>query len=401
MNKTLPLDGVTVLELALLGPIAHCTMMLADMGAEVIKLEIPGSAQRAGLEMELREFWAPLDRNKKSIAISLKREGGREIFHKLVKTVDVIIEGFRPGVTNRLGADYKTVKEINPGIIYCSVSGYGQSGPYSHLPGHDVNYISLGGALGLLGDKDSLPVIPLNFIADAAAANMQAVIGILLALMARDKTGEGQQVDISYLDGVIWLLAGTPALMSYLRDGTPPRRGEMMLNGIYPYYNTYKTKDGEYISIACFEARFWENLCRALDREDFFPYHFRVEHYSKAPEGKGWAEVLSFLRSAFLSKTRDEWFEFLAKKDVCVGKVYSLDEVFKDPQVLAREMITKTQDPNLGEIQQIGIPIKLLGTPGRIRSGWPPFGQHTSEILKELGYAPDDIARSRSQGIVE
>ncbi len=394
------------MELTRMPPGALCTLILADMGANVIKIEAPPQVEVRGAGFTLSRgdsvkeaSYNFLDRNKRSIAINLKTAEGQRILHQLVRDADVLVEGFRPGVMKRLGGDYEALKEINPRLIYCSLSGYGQDGPYSQMPGHDINYISFGGALDLIGEADGPPVVPLNIIADYASAALHGVIGILLALFARERTGKGQHVDVSYLDGVIPLVAAVPGVIDYFREGITPRRGETALSGCYPYYAIYETKDGKYISIGCIEPWLWENLCRALAREDFIPYHFLLEHFVKKPDEK-YAKVFKELKQIFRIKTRDEWFDFLKDKDVCIGKVYSWDEVLNDPQVLHRRMIVEVEHPTLGKVRQVGIPIKLSQTPGSIRRLAPYLGQHTEEVLLELGYNAEAISELKRRGII-
>lgn len=403
----LALEGNRILDLAHLPPGALCTMILGDMGADVIKIEAPretggrgaglGTSLKGGEENREAAFDA-LNRNKRSVGLNLRSEMGREIFYKLAQTADVIVEGFRPGVVKRLGVDYETIKAMNPRIIYCSLSGYGQDGPYSMLPGHDINYISIAGALGLIGTSDGPPAIPLNFLADFAGASLHGAIGILLALVARDKTGEGQYVDIAYADGVISLL--TWFIGNHLSSGATFMRGETWLHGTYPYYGVYETQDGKYISIGCVETWFWENLCRALGKEDYMPYHVSPEHFLHKPEGDKWQEISSYLKQAFLTRTRDEWFEFLTRQDVPVGKVYTLDEVFTDPQMQHREMFIEMEHPTVGKVKQAGIPIKLSETPGKIRSFAPLFGEHTEEVLLELDYKQTQINGLRQDKVI-
>ncbi|MDH4299747.1 MAG: CoA transferase, partial [Dehalococcoidia bacterium] len=335
----LALEGVKILDLSMLVPGAFCTMLLGDLGADVLKVEAPGVNEFRGsstaLPKEERRKAAAhyaLDRNKKSIVVNLKSEAGREIFYRLSQRADVIVEGFRPGVAKRLRIDYGTISKLNPGIVYCSLSGYGQDGPYHTFPGHDVNYIAMAGVLGLIGFSEGPPAVPLNLIADFAGAALYGALGISVALVARNKTGKGQYVDMAYMDGAIslmnWFNCG------YLLDGSMLKRGESWLHGAYPYYGVYETKDGKYITIGCLEPHFWENLCRLLGREEYIPYRFALEHTFHKPEGEKWHEIHSSLKQVFLTRTRDEWFELLIRNDVPAGKVYTPDEVFSDPQVL-------------------------------------------------------------------
>jgi len=405
----LALEGIRILDLTRVTPGSLCTMILGDLGAEVIKIEATATAearhQGIGTAVSPQDetgrktaVYQAANRNKKSIGLNLRAEEGCHIFYQLVETADVIIEGFRPGVVKRLNIDYQTVTRINPKIIYCSISGYGQDGPYRDLPGHDINYISLGGALNLIGETDGKPVIPLNLVADIAGGSMHAAIGILSALVARGKTGKGQYIDISLTDSVISLL--TMIAIGYFRDNIVPKRGETFWGGGYPYYNVYETRDGKFITIGCLEPWLWENLCREIGKEDYIPSHYEPEHRVHKVENENWQKISSFLNQLFLTKTRDEWFELLSQKDIPVGKVYSLDETFTDPQVLHRKMVIEVEHPTEGKIKQVGIAIKLSDTPGKVRSLSPIRGEHTEEILTGLGYNKQRINELRQDGII-
>jgi len=401
----LALEGVKVLDLSMLVPGAFCTMLLGDLGADVLKIEAPGvnefrDSSRTLPKEEQRKAAAyyALDRNKKSIVVNLKSEAGREVFYRLSRRADVIVEGFRPGVVERLKIDYETISKLNPGIIYCSLSGYGHDGPYHTFPGHDINYIAMAGVLGLIGSGEGPPVIPLNLVADFAGAALYGALGISVALVARNKTGRGQYVDVAYMDGAISLM--TWFNCGYFFDGSVLKRGESWLHGAYPYYGVYETKDGKYISIGCLEPHFWENLCRLLSKEGYVPYGFALEHTFHKPEGEKWDEVHSSLKQVFLTRTRDEWFELLIRNDVPAGKVHTPDEVFSDPQVLHRQMVIEVQHPTLGKIKQVGVAPKLCGTPGKVRSLSPLPGEDTDEVLRGLGYQQDEISDLRREGAV-
>jgi alpha-methylacyl-CoA racemase len=397
----LALEKIRILELTPLAPGEFCTMILGDFGAEVLKVESPAGKLTLALQGEVNRKEAaynPLDRNKKSIVLNLKSQAGRQVFYRLAQQADVIVEGFRPGVVKNLGIDYDTISKLNPRIIYCSLSGYGQNGPYSAFPGHDINYISTGGVLGLIGPSGMPPVIPMNFIADFAGASLYGVIGILLALAARNETGRGQYVDVAFTDGVISL--ATFMSHGYFLHGAIPQRGETMLHGAYPYYGVYETKDGKYISIGCVEPHFWENLCRILGKEEYIPYHVSMEHFLQKPEGEKWAEISAYLKQSFLTRTRDEWFELLIQNDIPAGKVYTLDEVFSDPQVLHRQMVTEVEHPTFGKIKQAGIAPKLSQTPGKVRTFTPLTGENTEEVLRGLGYSREEIDNLRQEGTI-
>jgi len=403
----LALEAIKVLDLTHLPPGGLCTMILGDLGADVIRVEaLPGVGGRGaviglspmGEEGRREAAFDALNRNKRSIGLNLKSDKGRDIFYKLAQTADVVVEGFRPGVVKRLGVDYEKIRSINPGIIYCSLSGYGQDGPYSNRSGHDVNYISMAGALNLIGYPDRPPVVPLNLLADFAGASLHGVIGILAALVARGKTGRGQHLDIAYTDGAMSVLAWF--ISNYFSRGIMFDRGETWLHGAYPYYGVYEAKDGKYVSIGCLEPWFWENLCRALGKEEYISYCISPEHFLHKPEGEKWEEISSYLKQVFLTRTRDEWFDFLVDKDVPVGKVYTFDEVFNDPQVLHRQMVLEIDHPTLGKVKHPGIAIKLSETPGKVRSLAPIFGEHTDEILRELSYSKSQIEELRQSDII-
>ncbi len=402
----LPLEGIEILDLAGLVPGTFCTMLLGDLGAKVIKVEMPTPSPLAGFggpspkgeEKRKEAAYFALNRNKKSLALNLRTEAGRQIFYRLAQRADVVVEGYRPGVVKRLGIDYDTISKLNPRIIYCSLSGYGQDGPYHGFSGHDINYISLAGVLGLIGRQEGLPVIPLNLVADFAGAPLYGAIGILAALIARNETGKGQYVDIAYIDGCISMI--TWFTTNYFLNGIIPKKGETWLHGAYPYYGVYETKDGKYITIGCVELHFWENLCHLLGREDYIPYHLTREHSLYKSEDEKWEEIQSYLKQTFLTKTRDEWFELLTQKDIPAGKVYNLDEVFTDPQVLHRQMVLEVEHPTLGKVKQVGIVPKLSNTPGKVRSLSPLLGEHTEEILQELGYSQEEIEDLRQEAVV-
>jgi crotonobetainyl-CoA:carnitine CoA-transferase CaiB-like acyl-CoA transferase len=379
----MPLEGIRVLDLTRLAPGPYCTMLLGDLGADVIIVEEPpGVGRRFDMGMSERaQAYNALGRNKRSIGLNLKDEKAREVFLRLAEKADVVIEGFRPGVVKRLGVDYETVSTRNPRIIYCSLSGYGQTGPYAGLVGHDINYISVGGALGATGWPGQPPAIPLNLIADFAGGGLYAAFAILAAIIAREKTGRGQWVDMAMSDGVTSLLAMSGS--QYFSAGLVPKRGEEMLNGVAPWYGSYETSDGKWLSIGCLEPWFWKELCEALGREEFIPEQNNREK---------WPEMFEFLKGKFKERTRDEWFEDLRRRDICVGPVYGLDEVFADPHVQAREMVVEVEHPEFGKVKQVGVGAKFSETPGSVRKTAPKRGGDTDDLLLEAGYSSEEIA---------
>lgn len=387
-----PLSGVKVLELVQKGPGAFVTMMLADMGADVIKVEAPsregesgsgGSSNAADARAQAANI---VNRGKRSLVLDLKTKRGQTVLQELARRTDVVVEGFRPGVTARLSADYETLRVGNQRLIYCSLSGYGQDGPYRDLPGHDINYISLAGILNLIGERGKPPIVPLNFIADFGGAALHAVAGIVMALFARERTGAGQLVDIAYLDTALSLLAPSRFIREYLAGGAQAQRGTGTLSGRFPYYAVYETKDAKYLSIGCIEPWLWENLCNAIDRPDLIDAGLQPGDFT-GEESQQQVWCRKELDRIFKTRPRDEWFELLVRADVCVGKVYEIPELFDDPQLKHRQMVPRLPHPEMGEVQQIGIGIKLSDTPGSIRGFAPWKGQHTDEILAELGYS--------------
>jgi len=333
------------------------------------------------------------------MTLNLKDPAGQAILRELVKSYDVLVEGFRPGVMQRLGGDYETLKKLNPRLVYCALSGYGQDGPYRDYPAHDLNYLSLAGVANLIGPPEGPPAIPLNIVADYAGATMHGVAGIMFALFARERTGEGQFVDVSYLDTTISLLAATPNVRDYFADDVTTARGKGIFGGEYAYYGFYETKDRKMISIGCTEPWLWENLCDAIDRPDLKDCRMKpVDFSAPVTERHGYARAE--LQSLFLTKTRDQWFDLLTKADVCIGKVYDVPEVFQDPQVRHRQMAVDLDHPVAGKVTQAGIAVKLSGTPGSIRSFAPALGQNTEEVLGALGYSAARIAELREKRVV-
>ena len=391
-----PLEGIKILDLTRLLPGPYGTMLLGDLGAEVIKIEEPERGDYAR--------WNPpqingvgsrhllLNRNKKSLTLNLKAPEGKAVLRRMVEQgADVLIEQFRPGVMERLGVGYKDLEKVNPRIIYCSLTGYGQDGPYRDLAGHDLNYIGIAGVLGLTGQKGGSPVIPGIQIADLIEGGLYAVIGILSALMARQKTGRGQYVDISMLDGVVSLLPDSAAL--YFAEGKAPRAGERRLGGGLPQYQVYQTQDGKYLAVGALEEKFWANLSRLIGRPEW------AEKIPRELEPRC-EEIQKEMARLFKTKTQKEWLDLLMHEDTCVTAVQSLDEVFADPQVRSRQMLVETTHPKAGRVRQIGVPIKFSETPGEIRMPAPEIGEHTEEILGELGFAQEEIDHLRKMGVI-
>lgn len=401
---TAALEGIKVLDMTGPGPACLVTMLMGDMGAEIIKIDLPPNAGNRGvgdgiafgptdpLEMAKLAANTSPGRNKEYVSINLRLEAGQKVFHKLAETADVVIEAFRPGVMDRMNCGYAALSKINPRIIYCAASGYGQTGPYSRFPGHDANYAGMGGVQDLIGlSPDEAPVFAQNVIADLAVAYEQSVIGILLALLARERTGRGQMVDVSMMDGVVSLTAGLPEAVTYFYSGSVPKRGESSLSGTHPYYAPYKTKDEKWLTICTLEPKFWANLCRAIEREDFIPLQ-----YDPAKNDY----LLAELRKIFVTKTQDEWFKLLTAADVPAGKIMPMEDVVKDPHVLHRQMVMEVDDPRFGKVKQIGFPIKLSDTPGTIRSLARLLGEDTNKVMLAHGFSQSEIDNLMKQGVI-
>ena len=391
MNKALA--GYRVLDLSRLLPGPYCTMLLGDLGADVIKVEDVQTGDpsrwnqpRAG-DQSIR--FRQLNRNKRSIAIDLKSTKGHEIFLKLAATADVLLEQFRPGVVDRLGVAYDAVSRINPGIVYCSLTGYGQTGPYRDRAGHDLNYVGLAGALGLTADASGRPAIPGVQIADIAGG-MIAAFAILAALLARQRSGRGQFIDVSMFDVVLSMLP-VPAANEFA--GSPIGiGGRYILTGAYPFYNVYETADGAFMTLGALEPKFWQNFCRTAGREDLIPRQF--------DEGARRDELFREVREIFRSRTRDEWVSIMKTADCCCEPVLSMTESFAHAQTLARSLILQVKQEDGLQLQQLGFGYKLSETPPAVDSPSPALGEHTNGLLEELGFTLEETSELRTQRIV-
>ncbi|MFB4159421.1 CaiB/BaiF CoA transferase family protein [Geomicrobium sp. JSM 1781026] len=355
------LHGIRVLDLTRLLPGPYCTMMMADYGAEVTKIEAPTTGDY-GRETEpiingQSTRFLTLNRNKNSIQLNLKTIEGRNTLLDMCKQADVIMESFRPGVMKRLGLDYETVKEINPQIIYCSLTGYGQTGPYQNMAGHDLNYIATSGLVDITGNTDAPPAVPGVQIADIAGGALMALSGILMALVSRSQDGTGRYVDVSMMDGVMSLLGSVTH--GYLAGGAEPERGNTRLTGQKACYGIYQTKDERYIAVAALEPKFWKNFCSRIGKEDWID-----QLNGNADVQQSMKQELAHL---FKTKTRDEWIEQLTIEETCVSPVLSVAESINNPQVQARQMIIETEHPALGKLLQTGFPIKFSGDAGQFR----------------------------------
>ena len=379
-GKPRPLDGIRVLDLSRLYPGPFCSMLLSDFGADVVCIEDRRFEGEPSMPSAMR--------GKRHMCLDLSRAEGRELFFELARRADVVLEGFRPGVVERLGVGYQAVRAVNPRIVYCALTGYGQTSPYRDLVGHDVNYLALAGLLDQTGSgPDAAPVIPGTQLADVAGGGLSAALGILLALQARERSGEGQYVDVSMTDGVMGMM-GYAATFWWMA-GQKMERGRSMLTGRYPWYRTYRCSDGRYLSIGAVEPRFWSVLCA----------HFgHPEWASRQYDEASLPELHAFFEARFAERTRDAWFEELRPLAVCVAPVLDVEEAFDSEHARVRELVAEV-DVDGRPLKVLGVPIKLSATPGRVERRPPRFGEHTDEVLAELGLAPGAIADLRAKGV--
>jgi crotonobetainyl-CoA:carnitine CoA-transferase CaiB-like acyl-CoA transferase len=403
----LPLNGIRVLDLSRLLPGGFCSLLLADFGAEVLKVEDTGQGDYirwappyydGAEETAKSSLFLSLNRNKRSIRIDLKSEAGREVLLRLVREYDVVLESFRPGVLDRLGVGYERMRELNPGIVYCAITGYGQTGPKRDASGHDMNYLGLIGLLGLSGEADGVGGYPIQSegqIADIGGGALMAAFGIMAALRERDGSsshhgsGEGQFVDVSMADGALSWLAMVAG--RYFADGAVPKRGEQMLAGALICYRPYECADG-WVTLGALEPKFWQAWCRGVERDDL------IEKQFEKPGSDAHKQVALI----FLSRTRGEWEQFASENDCCLEPVLDLDEALASALVREREMVVELHQPGVqGAVRQLGIPVKLGRTPGdHDRLPGPALGEHTEEVLRAVGYGDEEIARLIEQGAV-
>ncbi len=388
------LEGIQVLDLSRLLPGPFCSMLLADLGADVIKVEDP----RVG---DYIRWWPPkigknsgfhvvLNRNKRSLSLNLKSPEGRDILLRLARDADVVLEGFRPGVMKKLGLDYATLKAVNPRIVFCSISGYGQEGPRSQKAGHDINYLALNGVLSY-GGRSGRPTIPGVQIADLGGGALLAAFSILAALLARERLGKGQSIDISMTDGAMtWncLRWG-----QFIADGRIPFAGDDFLNHGYACYNVYETGDGRFMALGALEPQFWKAFCQGMDRPDWN----REDYFDPGPHQ---AVLEAEIAAAFKQRTQAQWVEILSPFDCCCEPVRNLAEAMEDRELQARQMVVTLVHESWGAYRQLGIAPKFSATPGDIRSHAPELGEHTEPILEALGYGPAEIDRFKEAGVV-
>jgi alpha-methylacyl-CoA racemase len=395
---SLPLDGLRVLDLSRLLPGGFCSLLLSDFGADVVKVEDTGLGDYVRLSPPYYEgadetargaLFLALNRGKRSIRIDLKDDRGKEVLLRLVRDADVLLESFRPGVMDRLGVGYERLREVNPGLVYCAISGYGQDGPNRDRSGHDLNYLGLNGLLALTGEEDGPPVQAAGQIADLGGGALMAVAGILFALRERDRSGEGQFVDCSMFDGSLsWLALVAGAMFA---SGEVPRRGDLHLGGGRICYRPYRCADG-YVTLGALEPKFWAEFCRGIGREDL------LEHAFDSPG----SEAHRALVEVFASRTREQWRAFASEHDCCLEPVLELDEAMDSELVAAREMVVELAQPGAERpVKLLAAPFKLSRTPAQpTRAPGPALGEHTDEVLAAAGYSSEEIAALHRAGAV-
>ncbi len=379
-----PLAGLRVLDCSKYLPGLYASLLLADMGADVVHVAAPAGDPIASLQAHRL-----MNRNKRSLMVDLKRPQGRALLLDLAQAADVFLEGFRPGVTRRLGIDHPALAAVNPRLVYCSLTGYGHDGPARDRVGHDINYLARAGVLGLSGPAGAAPVLPPLQMADLGGGT-QAATAILAALWHRERTGEGQFIDVALFDCIVsWL---TLVAGSYFA-GQPPVRGELLLGGAYACYNVYETAQGGWLSVGALEAAFWRNLCESLGLGEYVDQQF-------APPARQGA-IIAALQARFWTRTEAEWLEALKGVEACVEPVLSLDAALSDPHVRARRMVVEAPSATPGKtVRMLGVPAKFSRTPGEIRSPGGAPGADGRAALVAWGVSAEDIEALAASGAV-
>ena len=388
------LAGITVLDFTRLLPGPFCTQLLCNLGAEVIKIEDPklGDYMRSvpPIVHDVSYPFLMVNRGKRSLAVDLKTPEGQEIVHKLARGSDVVVEQFRPGVMARLRVAYDDLAMMNPRLVYCSFSGYGQTGPYKDLPGHDINFQALAGILGVTtGREDKAPAIPGVPIADLASG-FNAALAILAALRVRDRTGRGEFIDVSIYDTAVTLMV--LGLARFLATGEEPVAGETLLTGSFPFYSLYETKDGRWLSVATVEPKFWSRMCELIGAPDLAEKQFK--------DGAERFQVAQALADKFRGRTLAEWEAMLAKENLPITGVKRVSEVVRDPHVKARGLLPVVDVSGLWKLQVIAHPAKHATLETRNPTRVPAKGQDTEEILRSLGYTARQIQTLAKKGAV-
>ena len=393
-----PLSGIQVLDLSRLLPGAYASQILADYGADVIKIEEPGTGDYGRfmppqLKGGMSLYFVAINRNKRSMTLNLKSQIGHEIFLRLVRQADVVLESFRPGVMDRLGLGYEQLKEVNSDLVYCAISGYGQDGPYRLRAGHDLNYAGYAGLLDYNRGPRGEPAMPATQLGDLAGGSFMAVIGIMTALYGRTQTGEGRMIDVSMTEGVMSLLPLTAT--AYLNTGKVPQPGKTQLDGGLPCYNIYETQDGKYITLAALEYKFWHTFCTRIGHLELLPFH--------NPVGPGEREeALDMLRAIFKTKPRAAWLAELADIDACAGPLNTIEEALNDPHARARgtSVTSALLIENGTTFQTLPSFPRISDIENEQRYPPPQLGQHTSELLRDMGYDSTEIEKFKEEGVI-
>lgn len=392
-NRLLPLKGIKVLDLSRLLPGGFCSMILGDFGAEVIKVEQPGRGDYVRWTPPFLDgqsaYFLSINRNKKSIVLDLKNPKGTEVFLRLVRTADVVIESFRPGVVDRLGIGYQQIAKVNPRIIYCSISAFGQSGPFRNQEGHDLNCLAIAGLLSITGIKGGPLIIPGVQLSDYAGG-MMAVTAILLGLIERQVSGQGQYCDISMLDAITsWM---GMHIVKYLADGLLPCPQDSIFTGALACYNVYKTKDDRYVVLGALEEKFWVSFCNLIERKDLIPLQWEGQTIQEKMK-----EELSLL---FREKTMAEWLKLLDGQGTCFSPVLNIEETLNFPHLRERGMFQSIEGEGGKIVPQVGLPIKLSNTPAAYSISPPRMGQDSRSVLQKVGFSMEEIQLLEEEGII-
>ena len=394
MGRTKPLAGIRVLDLTRLMPGSICTLHLADMGADVIKIEDPweGDYGRSigARNNSTAHYFLVMNRNKRSLKLDLKQTPGRDLFLDLARSADVVLESFRPGVVDKLGIGYEAVKTLNQRIVYCSISGYGQTGPYRNKAGHDINYCAYAGIIDQIGPRGGAPVVPNFQIADIVGGSLSAAMGILAAIVDAQRSGFGRHVDVSMTDCA--LAHNIMPLVALTETGESRSRGDDMLSGELPCYGLYVTADDRYMALGAIEGKFWQAFCDTIERPDLISRHC----VTTAEAGELQAELVAL----FKSNTQAYWTERFADVDCCVTPVLHIAESRENPQLKAREMFVTAQHPTEGTVPQFAFPLKISEFQFSIERSAPHHGEHSKEILSEAGYSDEQIAELETAGVI-
>ncbi|MCL4487223.1 MAG: CoA transferase [Chloroflexi bacterium] len=386
------LEGIRILDLSRLLPGPYCTMLLGDLGAEVVKIETPGIGdymrmippflEDSSTGETISTAFVMVNRNKKSVALNFRNARGKEVFKRLAKGADVILETFRPGAVDRWGIGYEAMQAINPSIVYCSLRGYGQTGPYRTRAGHDLNYLALTGILAANGAPGGPPIPPAVQVADLSGG-MLAAVSILAALVGRSKTGEGQYLDVSLFESALsW--AGT-MIGATFAAGNKTGPGTMQLNGAMACYNVYETQDGEYLTLGAIEPHFWAAFCKAVERPDL-----DARAYD--------AQAIPDVAAIFKTRTRAEWLGMFDSIDACIEPVRDFEQIMEDPHLRHRGLIQQTAIPGDGAVPQVG---SVFVFANRHATPPPALGQHTREVLQGIGMEDQELEDLEERGITK